>query len=185
MEQRYNEGDYFRGRLILCPLKSQVRKYNKELLEKFPGKDVSIKIMKKEKEITFHLKIGCPLLCTKNNRNGLANGDRLVLEEVISNSLIKVKVLTGILVGKSVELRQTTVNGSYRFPVSYGFATTVHKSQGQTLEWVGVDYTADPFCHGMLYTSLTRVHGSSCIKIMSKTKKIENPLNSELLKKCC
>ena len=36
------------------------------------------------------------------------------------------------------------------------YAITIHKSQGQTFEYVGIDLTADVFNHSQLYVSFSR-----------------------------
>ena len=44
-----------------------------------------------------------------------------------------------------------------QFPIRLCFAMTVNKSQGQSLDTVGVDLRAPPFTHGQLYVALSRV----------------------------
>ena len=44
-----------------------------------------------------------------------------------------------------------------QFPIRLCFAMTVNKSQGQTLEVVGVDLRTPAFSHGQLYVALSRV----------------------------
>jgi len=44
-----------------------------------------------------------------------------------------------------------------QFPVGLCFAMTVNKSQGQSLEHVGVDLRTPAFTHGQLYVALSRV----------------------------
>jgi len=44
-----------------------------------------------------------------------------------------------------------------QFPVHLCFAMTVNKSQGQSLEQVGVDLRTPAFTHGQLYVALSRV----------------------------
>ena len=43
-----------------------------------------------------------------------------------------------------------------QFPVNTAFAMTIHKSQRQTFEYVGIDLTTDVFNHGQLYVSFSR-----------------------------
>uniref|UniRef100_A0A914DAM9 Uncharacterized protein n=1 Tax=Acrobeloides nanus TaxID=290746 RepID=A0A914DAM9_9BILA len=50
----------------------------------------------------------------------------------------------------------------HQFPVKPAFAMTIHKSQGQTFEFVGIDLTYDVFAHGQLYFS--RVKRLSALK---------------------
>lgn len=40
-----------------------------------------------------------------------------------------------------------------------GYAYTVHRSQGSTLDLLGIYFNGAPFCHGLLYTALSRVRG--------------------------
>lgn len=44
-----------------------------------------------------------------------------------------------------------------QFPIRLCFAMTVNKSQGQSLDTVGVDLRSPAFTHGQLYIALLRV----------------------------
>ncbi|OAD66800.1 hypothetical protein PHYBLDRAFT_174826 [Phycomyces blakesleeanus NRRL 1555(-)] len=57
--------------------------------------------------------------------------------------------------------------------VRLAFAMTINKSQGQTLESVGLYLPAPVFSHGQLYVTLSRVRKPSTIKIM-----LDTPANS-------
>jgi hypothetical protein len=46
-----------------------------------------------------------------------------------------------------------------QFPLIPGFAYTVHRSQGSTLDLLGIYFNGDAFCHGLLFTALSRVRG--------------------------
>lgn len=43
-----------------------------------------------------------------------------------------------------------------QFPVRLAFATTISKSQNQTLDKVGVCLLSTGFCHGQLYVAMSR-----------------------------
>ena len=59
-----------------------------------------------------------------------------------------------------------------QFPVRLGFAMTINKSQGQTLQNVGV-WLSDPcFSHGQLYVAVSRVVSPKTIKFA--IRKIDN-----------
>lgn len=46
-----------------------------------------------------------------------------------------------------------------QFPLIPGYAFTVHRSQGSTLDILGLYFNGSPFCHGLLFTALSRVKG--------------------------
>jgi len=43
-----------------------------------------------------------------------------------------------------------------QFPVRLAYAMTINKSQGQTLQKVGISLKQEVFSHGQLYTAFTR-----------------------------
>jgi hypothetical protein len=53
-----------------------------------------------------------------------------------------------------------------QFPVIPAYAYTVHRSQGQSLDLLGIYFNGEPFCHGLLFTAVSRVRGDwSCITV--------------------
>ena len=44
-----------------------------------------------------------------------------------------------------------------QFPLAPAYSTTIHSSQGQTYDRIGIDLTTPVFTHGQLYTALSRV----------------------------
>lgn len=57
-----------------------------------------------------------------------------------------------------------------QFPIRLAFAMTINKSQGQTCERLGLDFEAEPFAHGQLYTSVTRARTPQNIRIFAPDK---------------
>ena len=53
-----------------------------------------------------------------------------------------------------------------QFPLRVAFAMTVHKSQGQTLQQLGLFMRYQMFCHGQLYVALSRVGDPRRVHIM-------------------
>jgi ATP-dependent exoDNAse (exonuclease V) alpha subunit len=57
-----------------------------------------------------------------------------------------------------------------QFPVRLAFAMTVNKSQGQSVENVGIDLRIPVFSHGQLYVALSRCTSASRIKVLFSEK---------------
>ena len=55
-----------------------------------------------------------------------------------------------------------------QLPIHPCFAMTINKSQGQTLDFVGLYLLEPVFSHGQLYVALSRVKTSKSIKIIVK-----------------
>ena len=79
---------------------------------------------------------------------GMCNGTRLIVTE-LCNNIIKANIITGEKSGKEVHISRVTVDSSkgqlgctvqrHKFPLRPAYAMTIHKSQGQTFEFVGAD----------------------------------------------
>lgn len=58
--------------------------------------------------------------------------------------------------------------GAYRqFPLNLGYAMTIHKAQGKTLDAVVVDISRGAFAHGQTYVALSRTRRSTDIHVAS------------------
>ena len=116
----------------------------------------------------LRLKVGVPLILIRNlsPKHGMCNGTRLRLLGINRNCL-QVAILGGRWDGEIRLLPRIKLNTTdeelpfilerKQFPVKLCFAMTVNKSQGQSLEKVGVDLRTDAFTHGQLYVALSRV----------------------------
>ena len=119
------------------------------------------------------LKPGMPLMLMRNinPREGLCNGTRLIYEKVLDGKLLQCKVVGS---GRTVLIPRITFIpklGEYsfewyrrQFPVKKSFATTINKSQGQTLKIAGVWLRSPVFSHGQLYVACSRVGHPSKLK---------------------
>lgn len=124
------------------------------------------------------LKVGCPVMLLRNMSGfkGLANGTRLIVTTFTSPRLIEAEIITGSHVGKRMWLPRIELSPSdsdmpftlkrKQFPIRAAFAMTINKSQGQTLQNVGVYLRESVFPHGQLYVAWSRVGSPKHIKFM-------------------
>ena len=69
-----------------------------------------------------------------------------------------------------------------QFPLIPGYAYTVHRSQGSTLDILGIYFNGDAFCHGLLFTALSRVKGDwASIAVLSPESQLHNCVNRHVL----
>ncbi|CEF61639.1 DNA helicase Pif1 like family and P-loop containing nucleoside triphosphate hydrolase domain-containing protein [Strongyloides ratti] len=122
---------------------------------------------------------GCVLICLRNLdiKEGLCNGTRIIYNETIETAdgtqkLLKCMSLDGkktFLIPKiihtPVDLKIPIPFTRYQYPVKLGFCITINKSQGQTLENVGLYLEESLFAHGQLYVALSRVRSASKVKV--------------------
>jgi hypothetical protein len=69
-----------------------------------------------------------------------------------------------------------------QFPLIPGYAFTVHRSQGSTFEVLGLYFNGEAFCHGLLFTALSRVKGDwSKIAVRSQAPHLQNFVRMHVL----
>ena len=116
----------------------------------------------------LRLKVGVPVMLLRNLRpsEGLCNGTRLVITR-LTRRLVEARILTGewkgtVHVLPCIQLQSTETELPFiltrqQFPIRVCFAMTINKSQGQSLDTVGVDLRMPVFTHGQFYVALSRV----------------------------
>ena len=60
----------------------------------------------------------------------------------------------------------------HQFLIKPAVAMTIHKSQGQTFDFVGIDLTRKVFSHGQLDVAFSRVWHKSTLKVLLDTDSI-------------
>ena len=144
----------------------------------------------------LHLKSGIPLMILRNisPKEGLCNGTKVTFKRCLNNKLLLCK-LTGsekeVLIPRikfiSDPLMYTFPWSRRQFPVRAAFATTINKSQGQTLNRVGVWLRTPPFSHGHLYVASSRTGNPEALVFAIRPKeniphgKAINPIFKEVL----
>lgn len=107
----------------------------------------------------FPCAVGAQVMLTKNLNvaAGLANGSRGIVIDV--GQSIKVQFLNGVheILPDTFEVQQNkSILCITQFPLLLAWATTIHKSQGMTLDLVEMDLSQS-FEYGMIYVALSRV----------------------------
>lgn len=106
------------------------------------------------------------LMRNLNQIMGLCNGTRMIINRCLKNS-VECQILTGSHVGTKhliprIEMELTDTNWPFvfkriQFPLQICFAMTIDKSQGQSLDKVGLFLPRPVFLHGQLYAAISRV----------------------------
>lgn len=108
------------------------------------------------------LAVGAQVLMMRNDTEmGLVNGSKGVIKSIDENKGVTVCFYNGITTvipefGKSIEFDNGMITIT-RLPLMLGWAITMHKAQGMTLEHTQVDIGASVFAEGQTYTALSRV----------------------------
>lgn len=119
----------------------------------------------------LELKIGARVILLKNKKPDWVNGD---LAEIVGleENLIRVKKLKSdniLIVQKETwtkykytydysnrKIERMEVGTFQQYPIALGWAITIHKSQGLTLENLTIDLGNGAFCEGQVYVALSR-----------------------------
>lgn len=130
------------------------------------------------------IKIGMPLIVLRNldPENGMCNGTKVFVVAIYQRSILVKRYVQNAMAFLIPRIHAFTNDTDYPFklrrtqlPVRPAFAMTIHKSQGQTLDNVGVYLNEPVFSHGQLYVALSRVTNPSRLKVAIPMKNDETP----------
>lgn len=130
----------------------------------------------------LHVKVGAIMMLNRNLSviDGLCNGTRVQISKIVSDNIIECKYINGPRTGQEFHLHRCTFTdggGSQeqnesamkwsriQFPLRPGFVMTINKSQGQTLDRVGIVLQkGECFSHGQLYVAFSRVRDPDSLR---------------------
>jgi ATP-dependent DNA helicase PIF1 len=162
----------------------------------FPHEYIESLAMPGAPPFALGLKIGAKYMCIRNIdvARGLANGTMLQLLQV-GQRFMQFRITSGSHVG-AVEMLipvvfHITSEASglpfaidrRQFPVIPAFCLSVHKAQGQSLDFVGLIFETDPFAHGQLYVALSRAASWARIRVVMSvsTVALKNLVHQHLI----
>ena len=189
--------------LHLCCYKADAEEINNYWYERITSKEKSYTAsysgLWKENEMpvpeVIRLKVGARVIIAANDMDGeYVNGDK---GEVIAlfNQDVMVKLDSGreVLVQPNKWEKHSyiakdgvldkEVDAEYtQLPIKLGWATTVHASQGLTLDEIAIHLGGGCFSHGQLYTALSRARDLTKVSLVNPIRYSDCIVNRDVIK---
>lgn len=119
---------------------------------------------------SLKLRVGAQVMITANLdvEKGIANGTRGVVRELASD-WVKISLKDGTVYKVRKFTFETPHNkiGRKQIPLILAWAITIHKSQGQTIDYAEIDLGSRIFANGQAYVALSRVRSLDGLFIRS------------------
>ncbi len=131
--------------------------------------------------LNLTLKVGALVVFVKNNdkwHNGSVGivrelGAREIVVQLLNHArdvvVVKPEIWQKIEYSRDENERlvENEVGSFKQFPLNLGYAMTIHKAQGKTLDAVIVDISRGAFAHGQTYVALSRTRSSADMHVAS------------------
>ncbi len=145
----------------------------------------------------LELKVGAKVVFLRNNRpKGWINGDTGVVISMGSDTMMVRSDISGEALEvsrmsweryaytydeKTKKIDKEVIGSFEQFPVSLGWAVTIHKSQGMTLESAVIDLGSGAFSDGQTYVALSRCRTVDGMRLARNLNERDIRANKEAL----